>query len=107
MEEPVGAADQLGHEKIVGKLEWFARNPDAQFEAEEIIVSRDRAVVRWVYRRLRNGQPWHLRGVDNFHCAGRKSRSEAGVCERLRGGDSLAGAESQSNFLIDDGLPAH
>ena len=46
--------------------EWFARNPDARFEAEEIIVSGDRAVVRWVYRKIRNGQPWHLHGVDVF-----------------------------------------
>lgn len=46
--------------------EWFVRNPDARFEAEEIIVSGDRAVVRWVYRKTRNGQPWHLRGVDVF-----------------------------------------
>jgi ketosteroid isomerase-like protein len=46
--------------------QWFARNPDARFEAEEIIVSGDRAVVRWVYRKIRNGQPWHLRGVDVF-----------------------------------------
>jgi ketosteroid isomerase-like protein len=46
--------------------EWFGRNPDARFEAEEIIVSGDRAVVRWVYRKIRNGQPWHLRGVDVF-----------------------------------------
>jgi len=46
--------------------DWFARNPDARFEAEEIIVSGDRAVVRWVYRKIRNGQPWHLRGVDVF-----------------------------------------
>jgi len=46
--------------------EWFARNPDARFEAEETIVSGDRAVVRWVYRKIRNGQPWHLRGVDLF-----------------------------------------
>src|SRR5580700_1518742 len=45
---------------------WFARNSDAVFEAEEMIVSGDRAVVRWVYRKLRNGQPWHLRGVDVF-----------------------------------------
>ena len=45
---------------------WFARNPDARFEAEEIIISGDRAVVRWVYRKTRNGQPWHLRGVDVF-----------------------------------------
>ena len=46
--------------------EWFARNPDARFDAEEIIVAEDRAIVRWVYRKTRNGQPWHLRGVDIF-----------------------------------------
>ncbi len=45
---------------------WFARNPGAQFDAEEMFVSGNRAVVRWVYRKLRNGQPWHLRGVDVF-----------------------------------------
>jgi ketosteroid isomerase-like protein len=45
---------------------WFERNPDAHFEAEEIIVSGDRAVVRWLYRKMRNGQPWRLRGVDVF-----------------------------------------
>ena len=60
-------------QRIEGKVavvafwrEWFARNPGARFEAEEIIVSGDRAVVRWVYRKTRNGQPWHLRGVDVF-----------------------------------------
>jgi ketosteroid isomerase-like protein len=60
-------------ERIEGKASvvafwrgWFARNPDAQFEAEEIIVSGDRAVVRRVYHKLRNGQPCHLRGVDIF-----------------------------------------
>jgi len=46
--------------------EWFARNPDARFETEEIIVGGDRAVVRWVYRKARNGQPWHLPGVNVF-----------------------------------------
>lgn len=51
---------------------WFARNPDARFEAEDIIVSGDRAVVRWVYRKIRNGQPWHLRGVDVFTIRDRK-----------------------------------
>jgi ketosteroid isomerase-like protein len=45
---------------------WFARNSDAMFEAEDVIVSGERAVVRWVYRKLRNEQPWHLRGVDVF-----------------------------------------
>ena len=46
--------------------DWFARNADAMFETEDVIVSGDRVVVRWVYRKLRNGQPWHLRGVDIF-----------------------------------------
>jgi ketosteroid isomerase-like protein len=45
---------------------WFARNADARFEAEDVIVSGDRAVVRWIYRKMRNGQPWHIRGVDIF-----------------------------------------
>jgi ketosteroid isomerase-like protein len=45
---------------------WFTHNADASFEAEDVIVSGDRAVVRWVYRKLRNGQPWHLHGVDIF-----------------------------------------
>ena len=31
-----------------------------------MIVSGDRAVVLWVYRKMRKGQPWHLRGVDVF-----------------------------------------
>jgi ketosteroid isomerase-like protein len=45
---------------------WFTRNADANFQAEDVIVCGDRAVVLWVYRKLRNGQPWHLRGVDVF-----------------------------------------
>jgi hypothetical protein len=32
---------------------WFARNPDARFEAEEVIVGGSRVVVRRVYRKLR------------------------------------------------------
>jgi ketosteroid isomerase-like protein len=46
--------------------QWFARNRDAVFEAEDMIVTGDRAVVLWVYRKPRNSQPWHLRGVDVF-----------------------------------------
>jgi ketosteroid isomerase-like protein len=45
---------------------WFVRNPDASFETEETIVCGKHAVVRWVYRKMRNGKPWHLRGVDIF-----------------------------------------
>jgi len=46
--------------------EWFMHNANARFEAEELIVSGNRATVLWVYRKMRNGQPWHLRGVDIF-----------------------------------------
>lgn len=45
---------------------WFARNADAHFDAEEMIISGNRAIVLWTYRKMRNGQPWHLRGVDVF-----------------------------------------
>ena len=51
---------------------WFARNTEAVFEAEDIIVNEDRAVVRWIYRKARDGQPWHLRGVDIFTVRGDK-----------------------------------
>jgi ketosteroid isomerase-like protein len=46
--------------------QWFMRNTDARFEVEEMIVSGNRVTVLWVYRKMRNGQPWHLRGVDIF-----------------------------------------
>ncbi|MBL7847046.1 MAG: nuclear transport factor 2 family protein [Cyclobacteriaceae bacterium] len=45
---------------------FFANNRDARFESEEIIVSGDRCVVRWIYRKTKDGKPWHLRGVDVF-----------------------------------------
>jgi ketosteroid isomerase-like protein len=45
---------------------WFAHNAGARFEPEEVIVSGDRAIVLWVYRKMRDGQSWHLRGVDVF-----------------------------------------
>ena len=45
---------------------WLAANPDARFDAEDVIVAGDRCVVRWVYRKTRDGKPWHLRGVDVF-----------------------------------------
>jgi ketosteroid isomerase-like protein len=52
--------------------QWFSRNTEAVFDAEEVIVSEDRAVVRWVYRKPRNGQLWHLRGVDIFTVRGER-----------------------------------
>jgi ketosteroid isomerase-like protein len=38
----------------------------ARFEAEDIVVSGNRATVLWVYHKIGSGQPWHLRGVDVF-----------------------------------------
>jgi ketosteroid isomerase-like protein len=43
---------------------WFAGNPDAKFEAEDVVVAGNRVTVQWVYRKLRDGKPWHLRGMD-------------------------------------------
>jgi ketosteroid isomerase-like protein len=43
---------------------WFAANPGATFETEDVFAAGDRCVVRWVYRKVRDGQPWHVRGVD-------------------------------------------
>ena len=45
---------------------FFATNPDAVFEAEDIFAAGDRCVVRWVYRKTKDGTSWHLRGVDIF-----------------------------------------
>jgi ketosteroid isomerase-like protein len=45
---------------------WIAANADAVFETEDMFVAGDRCTVRWIYRKMRNGQPWHLRGVDVF-----------------------------------------
>ena len=66
-------------ERFVGQADvrafwkkWFAGNPGAKFESEEVIVSGDRCVVRWVYRKVRDGQPWHLRGLDVFRVRGGK-----------------------------------
>ena len=45
---------------------WFAANAGATFEAEETIVAGNKVTVRWIYRKLRDGKPWHLRGIDVF-----------------------------------------
>lgn len=51
---------------------WLVANADAKFEAEEVIVAGDRCTVRWVYRKMRDGKPWHLRGIDVFTVRGGK-----------------------------------
>ncbi|RFS18466.1 nuclear transport factor 2 family protein [Emticicia sp. C21] len=45
---------------------FFTNNPDAFFEAEDVFAAGDRCVVRWIYRKTKDGKPWHLRGVDVF-----------------------------------------
>ncbi len=45
---------------------FFRNSPDALFESEEIFAVGNRCVVRWIYRKTKDGQPWHLRGVDIF-----------------------------------------
>jgi ketosteroid isomerase-like protein len=57
--------------RLVGKAavaayweRWFVNNPDARFEAEDVVVAGDRCTVQWVYRKMRDGKPWHLRGMD-------------------------------------------
>lgn len=45
---------------------FFTNNPDAFFEAEDVFADGDRCVVRWIYRKTKDGKPWHLRGVDIF-----------------------------------------
>lgn len=57
--------------RLVGKAavaayweRWFVNNPDARFEAEDVVVAGDRCTVQWVYRKTRDGKPWHLRGMD-------------------------------------------
>ena len=72
-EGPTQADVVVDGERIVGQAavrafwkKWFAGNPDAKFESEEMIVFGDRCTVRWVYRKTHDGRPWHLRGVDVF-----------------------------------------
>lgn len=59
--------------RLVGAVEvraywqkFFAANPDARFEVEDMIVAGDRCVVRWIYHKTKEEKPWHLRGVDVF-----------------------------------------
>ena len=45
---------------------FFGNSPDAYFETEEIFADENRCVVRWIYRKTKEGKPWHLRGIDLF-----------------------------------------
>ncbi len=45
---------------------FFRSSPGAYFETEEIFADESRCVVRWIYRKTKEGKPWHLRGIDLF-----------------------------------------
>lgn len=63
---PDGARFEGHHPVRAYWVSFFEKNPNAVFEAEEMIVAGDRCTVRWVYRKMKDGKPWHLRGVDVF-----------------------------------------
>ncbi|MBX2992510.1 MAG: nuclear transport factor 2 family protein [Bacteroidetes bacterium] len=64
---PPDGAIYRGQKDVRGVWEkLFAANPDAFFEVEEIFASGDRCVLRWIYRKTKDGKVWHLRGVDIF-----------------------------------------
>ena len=44
--------------------QFFAANPTAHFDAEEVIVTGDRCVVRWRYSWTDGDTPGSVRGVD-------------------------------------------
>ena len=65
--------------RIVGNVavaafweKWLVANADARFEAEDVVVAGDRCTVQWIYRKMRDGKPWHLRGIDVFTVRGGK-----------------------------------
>jgi ketosteroid isomerase-like protein len=51
---------------------FFKGSPTAHFDAEDVIVSKDRCIVRWKYTKTKDGKPWHIRGVDVFRVRGGK-----------------------------------
>lgn len=63
---PDGATYRGQNEVRAVWQKFFAANPDALFEFEEVFASGNRCVVRWIYRKTKEGKPWHLRGVDIF-----------------------------------------
>lgn len=44
----------------------IAANPGAHIGTEEAVVAGDRCTVCWVYRKVRDGQFRHSRGIDLF-----------------------------------------
>ncbi len=70
---PPDGARYSGKEEVKGVWQkFFAANPDAFFETEEMVAAGDHCVVRWRYLKTKDGKPWHLRGVDIFKVNGGK-----------------------------------
>jgi ketosteroid isomerase-like protein len=64
---PPDGARFVGQDEVRAFWErFFASNPDARFDAEEIFSAGDRVVVLWSYNKMKDGKPWHLRGLDIF-----------------------------------------
>jgi ketosteroid isomerase-like protein len=64
---PPDGARLVGYDSVrTYWVRFFENNPDAKFDAEETIAAGERCVVRWVYRKSKDGRPWHLRGIDVF-----------------------------------------
>ena len=64
---PAPDGERFEGQKAVRRFweEFFASSPNARFEAEELVVSGDRAVLRWRYDWTESdGTPGHVRGVD-------------------------------------------
>lgn len=64
--QPDGTRIVGAHDVRVYWQKFFTSNPDAKFETEDMFAVADRCVVRWIYRKTKDGKPWHLRGVDVF-----------------------------------------
>ena len=52
---------------VIAKVEisisaYSERTPTSRLEA----ALGNKVTVRWIYRKLRDGKPWHLRGIDVF-----------------------------------------
>jgi ketosteroid isomerase-like protein len=53
--------------------EFFAASPDAHFDAEDVIVTGDRCVVRWIYTWTdADGGEGRIKGVDVLRVRGGK-----------------------------------
>src|ERR1700687_5724679 len=76
------------------------RNPDARFDAEEVIVNGSRVTVLSIHGKMRNGQPWHLRGVDDSYRTRWKRSRKARLCEGLKVPEWDGGLRAKDNLVL-------